>query len=78
MIGSLTVLETTIVLTTELGEHNEDHLDSATNAFLQFGRGRHPAGLNFGDYMSNAVAEVAGMPLLFTGRDFALTDIMQA
>jgi ribonuclease VapC len=57
---------------------NEEHLDAATAAFLRFGRGRHPAGLNFGDCMSYAVAAVAGMPLLYTGEDFARTDIARA
>ena len=57
------------------GEH---HVDAATGAFLRFGRSRHPAGLNFGDCMSYAVAALAGMPLLFTGADFSQTDIQSA
>ena len=57
---------------------NEEHLDAATTAFIRFGRGRHPAALNFGDCMSYAVASVAGMPLLSTGEDFSRTDIPQA
>ena len=57
---------------------NDDHLDAATTAYLRFGRGRHPAALNFGDCMAYAVAAVAGMPLLFTGEDFARTDIARA
>ncbi len=65
-------------LDAEVVAFNEEHLDSAITAFLRFGRGRHPAGLNFGDCMSYAVASVAGMPLLFTGRDFAQTDIPAA
>jgi ribonuclease VapC len=48
---------------------------AATGAFLRFGRGRHPAALNFGDCMSYAVASVAGLPLLYTGDDFGKTDI---
>jgi ribonuclease VapC len=62
----------------ELIAFNEEHLDAATTAFLRFGRGRHPAALNFGDCLSYAVAAVAGMPLLFTGEDFARTDIDRA
>jgi ribonuclease VapC len=54
---------------------NEEHLDVATTAFLRFGRGRHPAALNFGDCKAYAVASVASLPLLFTGEDFARTDI---
>jgi ribonuclease VapC len=57
---------------------NEEHLDAAATAFIRFGRGRHPAALNFGDCMSYAVASVAGMALLFTGEDFGRTDIAQA
>jgi len=56
----------------------DEHYDAAVEAFLRFGRGRHPAGLNFGDCMSYAVAAVAGLPLLFTGSDFARTDITAA
>jgi ribonuclease VapC len=65
-------------LEAEVVAFNEEHLDAATTAFLRFGRGRHPAGLNFGDCMSYAVAAVAGMPLLFTGEDFGRTDIARA
>ncbi len=57
---------------------NDDHLDAAATAFIRYGRGRHPAALNFGDCMSYAVASVAGMALLFTGEDFRRTDIAQA
>jgi ribonuclease VapC len=62
-------------LEAEVIPFNEEHLDTAVSAFLRFGRGRHPASLNFGDCMSYAVASVAGMPLLFTGKDFQRTDI---
>ena len=55
-----------------------EHLDAAISAFLRFGRGRHPAALNFGDCMAYAVASVSGMPLLFTGEDFTRTDISRA
>jgi ribonuclease VapC len=62
----------------EVVAFNQEHLDAATTAFLRFGRGRHPAGLNFGDCMSYAIASVAGMPLLYTGEDFTQTDIGRA
>lgn len=62
----------------EVVAFNEEHLDAATTAFLRFGRGRHPAGLNFGDCMSYAVASVANLPLLFIGDDFPRTDIARA
>ena len=64
-------------LEAEVVPFNEEHLDAAATAFIRFGRGRHPAALNFGDCMSYAVASVAGMPLLSTGEDFKRTDIPQ-
>jgi ribonuclease VapC len=53
----------------------EAHALAAREAFLNYGKGRHPAALNFGDCMSYAVAKVAGRGLLFAGGDFALTDV---
>jgi ribonuclease VapC len=55
-----------------------DHISTFYAAFLRFGKGRHPARLNMGDCFSYATAKVAGMPLLFTGGDFTLTDIAAA
>jgi ribonuclease VapC len=51
------------------------HFGAAVEAWLRFGKGRHAAGLNFGDCLSYATARVAGEPLLCTGDDFAATDI---
>ena len=53
----------------------EQHWREAGSAFLRFGKGRHPAGLNFGDCMTYATARIAGQPLLCLGDDFAQTDI---
>jgi ribonuclease VapC len=50
----------------------------ARQAFLDFGKGRHRAGLNFGDCFAYALAKATGEPLLFKGDDFALTDIRAA
>jgi hypothetical protein len=50
----------------------------SSHVLSDFGRGRHPAILNFGDCMAYAVAAVAGMPLLYTGNDFAQKDIPAA
>ena len=55
-----------------------EHFEVATDAFLRYGKGRHPARLNFGDCMSYAVASLAGLPLLYTGTDFSKTDIQAA
>ena len=57
---------------------DHDHALAATGAFLRFGRGRHAAGLNFGDCISYAVSSLAGQPLLYIGDDFARTDIAAA
>jgi ribonuclease VapC len=50
----------------------------ARQAFSDYGKGRHSAGLNFGDCFSYALAKVSGEPLLFKGRDFSKTDIVAA
>lgn len=50
----------------------------AREAFLRFGKGRHPAGLNFGDCFSYALAKSLDVPLLFRGDDFGRTDILVA
>src|SRR5512140_4044167 len=44
---------------------NEDHYETAVNAFLRYGKGLHPAALNFGDCMSYALARLSGLPLLY-------------
>jgi ribonuclease VapC len=69
LLGSLRRMQAEIVPFTEA------HYEAALDAFLRFGRGRHPAGLNFGDCMAYAVAVVAGLPLLYMGNDFSRTDI---
>ena len=50
----------------------------AIGAFRNFGKGRHPAGLNIGDCFSYALASATGHPLLFKGNDFVQTDIRSA
>ena len=62
----------------EIVPFTEDHYEAAVTAFLRYGKGRHPAGLNFGDCMSYGLARVSGLPLLYTGNDFAQTDIPAA
>jgi ribonuclease VapC len=53
--------------------------DAAYAAFVVYGKGSgHPAGLNFGDLFSYALAKVRGLPLLFKGDDFSRTDIVSA
>lgn len=50
----------------------------ALDAFDRFGKGRHRAGLNFGDCLAYACARHLGLPLLYKGDDFAQTDIQRA
>lgn len=60
--------------------HPVDHAlaQLAANAFARFGKGRHPAALNFGDCFAYALAKSLGAPLLFKGGDFARTDLVAA
>lgn len=53
----------------------DEHWPAAIDAYARFGRGRHPAGLNFGDCLTYATARIAGEPLLCLGEDFAKTDL---
>ena len=53
-------------------------VELAWNAYMEFGKGRHPAKLNFGDCMAYAVAKSLDAPLLYKGNDFAQTDIRSA
>lgn len=55
-----------------------DHAGLAIDAFRRFGKGRHPAGLNFGNCFSYSLAKATGEPLLFKGQDFSQTDIKRA
>ena len=50
----------------------------AGEARRRYGKGRHPAALNFGDTFAYALASVRGLPLLFKGNDFTHTDVMPA
>ncbi len=52
--------------------------EAARDAFLRYGKGRHPAALNLGDCASYALARTHSLKLLFKGSDFARTDLMAA
>jgi ribonuclease VapC len=60
----------------EVAPHDHDLSIVAREAFLRFGKGRHPAALNCGDCASYALARARNLPLLFKGRDFSQTDIV--
>lgn len=53
----------------------QDHWRAAADAYAKFGKGRHAAGLNFGDCLTYAVARLSGQPLLCRGSDFSKTDL---
>jgi ribonuclease VapC len=57
---------------------DHDQAEIARTAWRQFGKGRHPAGLNYGDCFAYALAKARRLPLLFQGDDFARTDIEAA
>lgn len=52
--------------------------ERVADAYRQWGKGNHPAGLNFGDCFAYALAKELACPLLFIGNDFARTDVMRA
>jgi len=54
---------------------SDAHWAEATDAFMRFSRGRHPAALNFGDCMTYAAASLSEQPLLAVGDDFPQTDL---
>ncbi len=56
----------------------EAHYGTAVDAWLRFGKGRHPAALNFGDCLAYAVAKLSHRPLLCVGDDFSKTDLALA
>ncbi len=51
------------------------HVHLAREGFARYGRGRHPARLNYGDCFAYALVKATGYPLLFKGQDFTLTDV---
>ena len=55
-----------------------EQAEAARIAWRRFGKGNHPARLNFGDCFSYALAKTTGEPLLFKGKDFSQTDIEPA
>jgi len=62
----------------ELVAFDEQQARVSRAAFIRFGKGRHPAGLNFGDCVSYALAQTRALPLLYKGGDFAKTDVISA
>ena len=62
----------------EIVAFDHEQANLAREVFMRFGKGRHPAGLNFGDCAAYALAKSRKAPLLFKGNNFAKTDIVPA
>jgi ribonuclease VapC len=62
----------------EIVSYDRELAHESRAAFIRFGKGRHPARLNFGDCVSYALAQVRGLPLLYKGENFAKTDVVSA
>jgi ribonuclease VapC len=79
---SLNVLDEFDELLSELSirvvPSDERQAEIAIDAYMKFGKGRNPAGLNFGDLFAYALAKLRDEPLLFKGDDFSKTDIESA
>ena len=59
-------------------EVDDEQAQVAVEAYQRYGKGRHPAGLNFGDCFSYALARAKGAALLYKGDDFSQTDVQRA
>jgi len=59
----------------EIVDLDPEQAEIARDGWYEFGKGRHPAGLNIGDCCSYALAKSKGMPLLYKGGDFGKTDL---
>ncbi len=76
--GVLNLQETLRAAQIDVVTFSAEEAQVAAEAWRRFGRGRHPAQLNFGDCMSYATAITHQAPLLFIGEDFARTDVTAA
>jgi len=76
--GVLNLQETLRAAQIDVVTFSAEEAQVAAEAWRRFGRGRHPAQLNFGDCMSYATAVTRQAPLLFIGEDFARTDVTAA
>ncbi len=72
---SLALDDLLLLLRAEIIAVDEQIITLARHAYRKYGKGRHPANLNFGDSLSYATAQLMRLPLLFKGDDFSKTDI---
>jgi len=76
--GELALAELVDTVGMDIDPADAELASLAFGAWHRFGKGRHAAGLNFGDCFAYALATRRGEPLLFKGNDFAQTDVMRA
>lgn len=62
----------------EIAPVTKEQAEIARQAYLDYGKGNHPARLNFGDCFAYALSKLTAQPLLFQGDDFSRTDIVAA
>ena len=67
-----------VTLTVRVDAFDAAQATLAIAAFAKYGKGRHPAALNFGDCCAYALAKSLNLPLLYKGNDFAQTDVASA
>lgn len=77
-VGALHVKELLTWIQPDIVPVTADQARVARTAYRLYGRGNHPARLNYGDCFAYALAKVTGEPLLFKGGDFSQTDIEPA
>ena len=62
----------------EIPPFDQEQAEVAREAYRTYGKGRHPAALNYGDCFSYALSHIRGEPLLYKGEDFGKTDVKSA
>lgn len=77
-LGLGALRELLLLSQTKIVPFDEVQTNLATIAYERYGRGNHPAGLNFGDCFAYALAKHSGDSLLFKGSDFSQTDVVSA
>lgn len=77
-VGLITLQDFLRKGTIETAPFQPEHVPPALDAFRRFGKGRHRAGLNFGDCFAYALAKATNEPLLFKGDGFIYTDVASA
>lgn len=74
--GSVAFSKLLVGLSVDVIAFDSSMAEVAMDAWRRYGKGRHPAGLNFGDCATYALARIANEPVLFKGEDFPKTDLV--